>query len=264
MAISMAAALIGAAVIGGGTALAAGSAAAKAQRKGAETSAAASERATQAQIAESQRQYDTTRADYAPYREAGYGALGKLAGMYGVTPTNADGTPVAGGVAQSMGLGYAGDGGFTASPGYAFRRSEGLKAVERGASASGALGSGGAVKAKMRYADGLASSEYDTYASRLAALAGIGTGATGATAAAGANASNQITSAYGANGANQGAAATAAGNARASSYANAGSTINGTVNNLASLYMYQNGGGFGGGGPMTLPRTGGTIYVPGN
>jgi hypothetical protein len=58
------------------------------------------------------------------------------------------------------------------------------------------------------------------------------------------NAANAITGAYGTNAANQANAAMAAGNATASSYANMGSAINGTVNNLASLYLYQNGGGF--------------------
>lgn len=228
--------------MGGASTAIAGSKAAKAQRQGAQTAADASERATQAQIEESRRQYDTTRADYAIPREIGYGALGKLAGMYGVQRTDASGNPIGG--AGSSGAGYSGDGGFTTSPGYQFRMDEGLKAIDRQNSARGVLNSGGADKARMRYAQGIASSEYDTYANRLAALAGGGQSATGSTAAAGANASGQIVGALGANGANQGNAAMAAGNARASSYANTGSAINGTVNNLASLYMYNNAGGF--------------------
>lgn len=236
-------AIAGAAVVGGATSMIAGSKAAKAQRDAAAQSAAASDRATQAQIEEARRQYDTTRADYTPYREVGYGALGKLAGMYGVQSMDAAGHPTAAGGAS--GAGYSGDGGFTASPGYDFRMSEGLKAIDRQNAARGILNSGGADKARMRYAQGLASSEYDTYANRIAALAGVGQSATGSTAAAGANSSGQIVNALGQNGQNQMTAATNAGNARASSYANAGSAINGTVNNLASLYMYQQGGGFG-------------------
>jgi len=238
----VAVAIGGAAIVGGASTAIAGSKAAKAQRQGAQTAADASERATQAQIEESRRQYDTTRADYAIPREIGYGALGKLAGMYGVQRTDASGNPIGG--AGSSGAGYSGDGGFTTSPGYQFRMDEGLKAIDRQNSARGVLNSGGADKARMRYAQGIASSEYDTYANRLAALAGGGQSATGSTAAAGANASGQIVGALGANGANQGNAAMAAGNARASSYANTGSAINGTVNNLASLYMYNNAGGF--------------------
>jgi hypothetical protein len=237
----MGAALLGAAVIGGGASIIGGNKAAKAQAQGAQAAADASTRATEAQIAEARRQYDLTRSDWAPYRDVGYGALGKLAEMYGVSTP---GTPAA------TGTGYAGDGGFTSSPGYGFRRDEAVKAVERSAASRGALGSGGTKKALARYVDGIASSEYDTYANRLAALAGVGQSATGATAAAGQNATGIIAGAYGANGATLGNAAMTAGNARASSYANTASSINNTATNLASLYMYQQGGGFS---PVAYP-----------
>lgn len=243
-------------IVGAGAQISAGNKAAKAQAQGAQTAADASERATQAQIAESRRQYDQTRADYAPYREAGYGALGKLAGMYGVAPTNADGTP--GTVASSMGLGYSGNGGFTASPGYQFRMDEGLKAIDRQNSARGVLNSGGADKSRMRYAQGLASTEYDTFANRIAALAGVGQSATGSTAQAGANASGQIVGALSNNGTNQYNSAMTAGNARASSYANTGAAISGATNSLAGLYF---NGAFGGGNrnPYGISGAGG-IY----
>lgn len=236
----VAAAIAGAAVIGGATSIIAGNKAAKAQKNAAETAAEASERSTQAQIEETRRQYDTTRADYAPYREVGYGALGKLAGLYGVGNDT---------VGSS-----AGD--FQTTPGYAFRRDEGIKALERSASARGMLATGGTAKSIMRYADGLASSEYDNYANRLAALAGVGQSATGSTAAAGQNASNSIAAAYGANGQNQANSALATGNARASSYANTASGINSTVGNLASAYLFSQNGGFG------VPKTGGTTVPP--
>ena len=78
------AAVVGAAAIGAGANIISGNKAAKAEQQ----SSAAS-------IAEERRQYDQTRADYAPYREVGYGALGKLATMYGVAPVGADGKPTA-------------------------------------------------------------------------------------------------------------------------------------------------------------------------
>lgn len=218
----------GTAIIGAGTQIISGNKAAKAQQQGAQTAADASERATQAQIAEQRRQYDQTRADYTPYRETGYKALDTLAGLYGVGGTKIDPTAA-----------------LEATPGYQFQRDQGLLAIDRSNSARGILNSGGADKARIRYASGLAASNYDTYANRLASLAGVGQSATGATAAAGQGAANAISSAFGANGANQAQAATAAGNARASSYANTGSAINSGVSNLASLYLYQNGGGFG-------------------
>lgn len=230
----VAAAIAGAAVVGGAATAIAGSKAAKAQKNAAATAASASQAATDAQIAESRRQYDQTRADYEPYRETGYKALDTLAGLYGVGGSKIDPTAA-----------------LEATPGYQFQKAEGLKAVDRANAARGALNSGGADKARIRYAEGIAASNYDSYANRLAALAGVGQSATGSTAQAGQAATNAITSAYGTNGANQAQAATAAGNARASSYANAGSAINGTVNNLASLYLYQQGGGFT---PPAQPR----------
>jgi hypothetical protein len=45
-------------------------------------------------------------------------------------------------------------------PGYQFRLDEALKALERGSAARGATLSGGALKARMRYASGLASQEF--------------------------------------------------------------------------------------------------------
>lgn len=223
----VAAAIAGAAVVGGVATSVAGSKAAKAQKAGAQAAADASDRATEATIAEQRRQYDQTRADYAPYRETGYKALDTLAGLYGVGGAKIDPTAA-----------------LEATPGYKFQLEQGLQAVDRQNSARGALNSGGADKARMRYASGLAASNYDSYANRLAALAGVGQSATGSTAAAGSAAANAITSAYGTNAATTGNAAIAAGNASASSYANTGSAINGTVNNLASLYLYNQGGGF--------------------
>lgn len=238
-------AIAGAAVVGAGSSIIAGNKAAKAQQKGAETAAAASERATQQQIEEQRRQYDQTRADYAPYRETGYKALDTLAGLYGVGPNRIDPTAA-----------------LEATPGYQFNLAEGLKAIDRSNSARGALNSGGADKSRMRYAQGLASNTYESYANRLAQMAGVGQAATGSTAAAGSSAANNISGAYAANGANQGNAAMTSANARASSYANTGSAINNGVTNLASLYLYNQGGGFNSTGttttaPGTPPYNGG-------
>src|SRR3546814_16702567 len=63
----VAAAVIGSAVVGAGASAVAGSKAAKAQKKGVDQS-----------VAEQRRQYDQTRADYAPWRAAGESALARL------------------------------------------------------------------------------------------------------------------------------------------------------------------------------------------
>lgn len=202
--VGVTAAIIGSAVIGAGASMAAGSKAAKAQK-----SAAAQ------QVNESRRQYDLTRQDFTPWREAGQGALSKLEMLYGLKPNEGGQTP-----AQMV----------AATPGYQFRMDQGMQAIQRSAAARGALKSGGAVKALQRFGDGLASSEYDAFSSRLAQIAGVGQAAAGSTAAAGDAASARIAQAYG-----------NAGDARASAYANTGSAINQGVQNIASAYLWQQG-----------------------
>lgn len=211
--------------------------------------------------------YDTTRSDYAPYRTVGVNALGRLAALYGVsTEDKTASEPLAASVgALGSGLngiggtwadilrrnGGAGSvaanataqpakqavssepyGGFTASPSYQWRLDQGLKAIERRASANGARYSGATLKAMDRYAGGEASQEFDTYANRLAALAGVGQTATGSVAQAGQSYATGASNAY-----------TNAGNARASAYTNTGNAINQGVQNLASAYLYNKGWG---------------------
>jgi len=210
-------AIAGAAVVGAGASIIAGNKAAKATRNAAAQS-----------VAEQQREYDQTRSDNQPYMQTGYGALGKLASMYGVTPTGANGSPITTG-----GVGYVNDGGYSASPGFKFQLDQGTQAAERSAAARGILQSGGTQKAIARYATGLAANDYDQYASRLAQLAGVGQSSVNAVSAAGQNAANNNSNSY-----------MAAGNAQASSYANTGAAISNGAQNLASLYLYQQGGGF--------------------
>lgn len=212
----VAVAIGGAAVLGAGASIISGNKAAKASEKG-----------DAAAIAESRREYDQTRADYAPWRTAGASAVGALTNAYGLNSQlgTAGNVPGAQGTQGSQVGAY---GGFFASPGYQFRLDEGLKAIDRGAASRGILGSGATIKAEQRYGEGLAASEYDAYTSRLAQLAGLGQSATAGTAAAGANASNNISNAL-----------IASGNARASSYANVGSSINQGLNNIMSAYLMR-------------------------
>jgi hypothetical protein len=59
-------------------------------------------------------------------------------------------------------------------PSYKFRFDQGLDAATRGAASTGALGSGGTLKALTRYGQGMASTEYGNAFSRLNQLAGMG------------------------------------------------------------------------------------------
>lgn len=89
-------------------------------------------------------QFEQTREDQAPYRQAGYNALAELQRTAGNVPA-----------AFKFG---AGD--FTADPGYGFRLSEGQKALDRQAAARGGLISGGALKAAQRYGQEMGSQEF--------------------------------------------------------------------------------------------------------
>lgn len=205
----------GSALLGAGASIISGNKAA-----GAAEDAAAQSAAVQKYM------YDQTRSDYQPYREVGYKALDKLAGMY----LGTGGSP---GAAPGPGS-Y---GGFMESPGYQFRVDEATKAIERSAAARGGLRSGATMDALQRRVQGVASGEFENYANRLANLAGVGQSATGSTAQAGQNYASGASQAY-----------TNAGNARASAYQNTGAAINSGIQGVAGGFLY--GQGYGGGTNM--------------
>lgn len=148
--------------------------------------------------------------------------------------------------AGASGGGVADYGGFETSPGYQFRRDEGMKAIERSAASRGLLGSGATMKAVGRFADGLASSEYENYANALRSMAGIGQTSTQQTGAQGIATGQGIAQSM-----------TNAGNARASSFANTGAAINNGVSNVLGAYLQ---GGFGGRAPSPYGGNLGGIY----
>lgn len=81
-------------------------------------------------------------------------------------------------------------------PGYGFRLSEGLKAMERGAAARGGLMSGAALKAGQRYGQDLASQEYGAAYNRLANLANVGPQAAGVMSNLGQNYASNVGNIY--------------------------------------------------------------------
>ena len=123
-----------------------------AQQGATQQSLAAQQQAAQQQLAFQQQAYNDSRADLAPYRQAGGNALAQFAAEAN--------TP------------------FGQSPGYQFRFNEGQRAVQSGAAARGSLNSGRTLQALTNYGQGAASAEYGNYMGRLGQLAGIGQGAT--------------------------------------------------------------------------------------
>ena len=96
-------------------------------------------------------------------------------------------------------------------PGYGFRLSEGMKALERGAAARGGLLSGNALRAAQRYGQDVASQEFGQAYGRLAGLAGFGPAAAGAMNALGQQYATGAGNIYGAMGQTAGQAQLARG-----------------------------------------------------
>lgn len=144
------------------------------------SAAKSQKKATKGAIGEQRRQFDLTREDYAPYREAGARALGQLELENGQLPTAED---------------------VMSDPGYQFGLDQGQMALDRKRSAMGGRVSGAALKSASDYATNYATVGYGAAyqrrqdrLNRLAALAGIGQTATGGSAMAGQNSANAISS----------------------------------------------------------------------
>lgn len=126
---------------------------------------------------------------------------------------------------------------FQADPGYAFRQSEGMKALQRSAAARGGLLSGGAAKDTLRFSQGLASDEYGRAFDRfqvnrsnklnpLQSLAGVGQTS--------ANTIGQAGQTYATNAGN---AIMSGGNARASGYVGKANAITGAIGSGVNMYQ---------------------------
>lgn len=159
---------------------------------------------------------------------------------------------------------------FEADPGYGFRMSEGMKALERSAAARGGLLSGSTLKGIQRFGQDLASTEYTNAFNRYQINRNNQLNPLLSIMGAGQNATNTLTNAAGAAGANEIAAITNAGNARASGYVGVGNAISQGLGSIAGYYANQpltnamigyynrgaagsnaaTGGAFGGGGGM--------------
>lgn len=178
--------------------------------KASNKAAKAQQEASAAQIAEERRQYDTTRADFAPYRSSGYNSLNKLNRL-----ENGDMS------------------GFYTSPDYNFRRTEGTRGINNSFAARGGAASGNALRELTRFSSNLAGGEFANYWNRLKSMSDQGFGATGQTAQAGQNATTGITNAL-----QQG------GDARASGIIGNSNAWSGAINNGLNTYLLSRGGYF--------------------
>ena len=123
---------------------------ANASRSAASTQANAAAQASDAQRAMFERQVELQE----PFRQAGLKGQNRLLELLGL---GEDKTAPGYGKYATAEFGMDK---FTADPGYAFRMSEGMKALERSAAARGGLLSGATLKGTQRYGQDLASQEY--------------------------------------------------------------------------------------------------------
>jgi hypothetical protein len=204
----------------------------------------------------------------APFREAGLTGtnmlLSQLQGPYGSAKF--------GGVNKydpASAMRNFGEGDFQADPGYAFRLSEGMKALDRTAASRGGLLSGATLKGAQRYGSDLASQEYQNAFNRyqsnralqaqeygnafnrfqtertntlapLQSLAGVGQSATQQAQQASQNYATGAANTLGTFGAAQGSNIIGSGNARASGYVGGANALSGGVGQALNFYQNQN------------------------
>lgn len=267
-----AAAIVGSAVVGA----VASNQAAKKGAKAAKSAAASNERLGLAQLAENRRQYDLSRMDQAPWRNYGQRGLIELGGLMGIADDTFNQQAMERYRNSPLYIGEIDQ--LESSPGYQFRLGEGLKSIERSALSRGMGRSGATLKALQRYGEGLAADEYNnyynrvsdsfnTYANRLAGMAGVGQTANQSLAQLGLGYQGQnagITQNLMSNNNNLAAS-------RASGYMQNANNIANAINQGVGMYGLYRGGYFGssggnaaGGstpGPVSPSQTAGYNYM---
>jgi hypothetical protein len=204
MAWMMAAAVVGSSLLG-----------ASSSRSAANTQAQAAREAGDVQREIFERQVELGK----PYREAGETALNKL------IPLATEYTPF--GMQQ-----------FQADPGYGFRMSEGMKALERSAAARGGLMSGGTGKALQRFGQEMGSQEYQNAFNRYQAERQARLNPLQSLAGVGQTAAQNLAGQAGQFGSNMAETIGAGAQARASGYMGAANAITG---GLGQYMNYQQG-----------------------
>ena len=207
----------------------------------ASTAAGASQAATDASIAEQQRQFNISQQNLQPFLAAGTGAVNRLGA--GVAPGGEFGS------ATPFNFQYDQN----TDPGYGFRFDQGMKSLNASMAAKGLGVSGAGIKGAIDYGQGMGSQEYNNafnryvtgfnantasqnnLYNRLAGVAGTGQTAGNSVATLGANTSSNIGSSLMSNAANQG-------NAAMTAAANTTSAFGQGANALGKLYGSNNYG----------------------
>ncbi len=262
-------AILGSAVIGAGAGVLGSRSAARTQANAARDAAAAqvaaADRAAEVQREMFERQVELQE----PFRAGGMTAQNRLMTLLGLAaPTGEAAVPgmTVDTAASDFGR-YARDFGmadYEADPGYGFRMSEGMKALERSAAARGGLLSGTTLKGVQRFGQDLASQEYQNAFNRyqvnranqlnpLQSLMGAGQTGTNVLTGAAGDVGRGLAGSYMGAGAAQAAGLANAGAARASGYVGGVNALTGALQSAVPNYMMYNfmsqgRPGMGGGG----------------
>lgn len=230
-----------------------------AAKDAAKTQAAATDRATAAEMS----MYDQTVAREQPFVQGGTNALNALQRLLGIGPGGGGaGSPIL----SMLGIGPGGGGSagfdpttFRGSPGYNFARGQGIESIQNSASATGGVQGGNTLKALQKFGTGLADQDFYNYLASLSggwnSLTGGLQSLVGGGASAAANLGQIGTQVAGQVGGN----IIGGGNAQASGIVGSSNAITGGLNssiaNLLKLnqmnYMTGTGGGFPGAFPQS-------------
>jgi hypothetical protein len=135
------------------------------------------------------------------------------------------------------------------SPGVAFQREQGMRGLESGLSARGGLGGGSRLKALSEFNQGIAMQDFNNQWNRLSGLSAMGQGAATNLASMGQQTAQSLAGfEFGAVASGPGMPQSQAANIgqiQAQNIMNQGNIQANTMQQLASLYGYYQGGGFG-------------------
>lgn len=197
-------------------------------------SAASSQQQAAQQASDVQRQIFERQVELqAPFREAGLKGQNRLLEYLGL-----------GGDVNAPGYGKYATAEFTpamfqADPGYAFRMSEGMKALERSAAARGGLLSGASLKGIQRYGQDLASQEYTNAFNRFQAMRTGTLNPLQSLAGTAQTSANTLTNAAGNLGSQLGSNIIGAGNAAAAGQIGSANAIVGGLGQGLNFYQNQ-------------------------
>lgn len=219
-------AFITAAIIGAGGALIGGAISARAASKASKAQQQAADQAAQVQREIFERQTELQE----PFRQSGITSQNELMRLLGLGESGR-GTSEYGMLTRQYGMDQ-----FRQDPGYGFRLSEGMKALDRSAAARGGLLSGGTLKASQRYGQDLASQEFNNAFNRYQTQLDTRLGTLGSMYGGGRAAAGQLVGAAGDMGAGVSNALMMGGQARASGYLGQANALNQALGQAALAF----------------------------